>query len=356
MIMKYGQTSRDQEIAASEHAERHALPTLPPDSVLKSYDFHRLVALIENAGRTSALVGDTKRPMDEPIRFRATRSLSFGPGDISQVAWDADRKAHEIRVNFFGLYGPSSPLPAHFTERIIEDDRSPSPMEDLFDLFNHRLISLLHLIWRKHQYHLRFEAGGNDAISGRFLALCGFPIEKRDDIGGISRSMIISQIGLLAMQARSAQAAATALAALLKVPCRIKEFMHRRLWLDEDSLLGLGKRNAMLGEDTVLGSEIDDVQGQFRLCIGRAPYRQLAPLMPGGRHHRLLSDLLAIINRSPLEWDLEFSLTPGTIPAARLGTSRLGWSSWLSAASPSSLDSVVRMTPESGQLREAPPA
>jgi type VI secretion system protein ImpH len=353
MNMELSQATGPERAFPDESAKEHALAPAIPIEGLKSYQFHRLVTLIENAYPKSTRVGEIGHPRDECVRFRATRSLSFGSEDISDIAWNAARNEFEIRINFFGLYGPASPLPAQFTERIIEDDRTPSPMEDLYDIFNNRLISLLHLIWRKHRYHLRFEPGGTDPISRRFIALCGFPVEQRDRIGAIPRSMILSQIRLLSLHTCSAHAVSSSLSSLLKVPCRIREFVSRRIPLDNAARLQIGRRNVKLGEDTVLGSQIDDEQGKFRLCIGEAPYRVLAPFIPGGKQHKLISDLLAIVNRAPLEWDLEFSFTPGTIPAARLGKCQLGWSSWIASTNPRSFDNTICITPAAGGQNEA---
>jgi type VI secretion system protein ImpH len=93
--------------------------------------------------RTSTRWVRATRRKDEPIQFRATRSFSFGASDVSEISYDEARDKFDIRVNFLGLYGPASPLPPNVTERIIESDENPSSLEDLLDLFNHRLTILL---------------------------------------------------------------------------------------------------------------------------------------------------------------------------------------------------------------------
>lgn len=314
-------------------------------SALRNTHFHQLVTLLEKQQDGSIKVGDTIDPGREHIRFRSTRSLSFGPGDISEVSLDAQHDRLEIRVNFFGLYGPASPLPPYYTERIIEEDQSPSSVEDFFDFFNHRLITLLHVIWRKYRYYLRYEAGGIDPLSKRFLAFCGFPIEDRGRIGEISRSALLPHIGLMSLYSSSPNVVAAIISNFFDVPCRIQEFVPRRVGIDEESRLQLGKANNRLDEDAILGDELDDDLGKFRICLGTADYHDLAAFLPHGDRHGKLGELLLMIQREPLEWDIEYDFDAETIPQMQLGEARLGWSSWLPAHSAVDMEHRISIAP-----------
>lgn len=345
------QTSHEvSDMEAEDHVSRTLDVRLKN---LKKFEFHQLITLIQKMFPQSVAVGDIGNPGQELVRFRSTRSLGFGPGDISEISYDPDRVCFDIRVNFFGLYGPASPLPAYCTERIIEDDREPSPVEDLYDIFNHRLISLLHVIWHKQQYHLRFKPGGTDAISSRLLALCGFAVENRDQIGSVSRAAVLPHLGLLSLQACSAEAVSSVLSSFFKTPCRVEEFVHRKVPLREPDQLRLGESRAVLGGDALIGREVDDYQGKFRLCFGIASYAVIMPLLPGGRQHGQIAELLAMICREPLEWDLEFTFRPATVPRAQLGSCRLGRSSWIGAAEPSALENRIIFGPVANMEEEA---
>lgn len=314
-------------------------------TALKSIHFHQLVSLIEMQRKSAIPVGQLADPADEFLRFRSTRSLSFGAGDISGVATGGETDRIDIRINFFGLYGPASPLPPYYTERIIEEDQTPSAVEDLLDLFNHRLISLLHVVWRKYRYYLRYEAGGADPLSKRFLALCGFPIEDRDHIGQISRSALLPHVGLMSLYSSSAEVVAATLSNFFQVPCRIDEFVPRQVAIRPESRFQWGVANNLLGEDVVLGLALEDDLGKFRIRLGKAAYDRLAPFLPDGSRHRQLAELLSMINREPLEWDIAFEFEPETVPMARLGECRLGWSSWMYAHEPERLESTVHLAP-----------
>ncbi|WP_162894647.1 type VI secretion system baseplate subunit TssG [Rhizobium terrae] len=316
-------------------------------SQLAHFRFHQLVALMELRRGDALPVGSLGDPAREYLRFRAARSLSFGPSDVRAVAYDPTADLLDIRVNFFGLYGPASPLPAAFTERIIEADTVPSPVEDFLDLFNHRLISLLHVIWRKYRYYLRYETGGADPLSKRFLALCGFPIEDRDRIGEISRSALLPHLGLISLFSNSSEVVGATLSNFFAIPCRIEEFIPRKVAIGEESRLALGRANNVLAEDAILGFELDDDFGKFRIRAGRASFAVLEPFLPHGDKHRQFCELLVMATREPLEWELQFAFDAETIPMARLGECRLGWTSWFYADNPEPLEDTILLSADS---------
>ncbi|MCJ8518557.1 type VI secretion system protein ImpH [Pseudorhizobium tarimense] len=322
------------------------IPTIAPmaaDNIdgLREFRFHQLVALMELRRRDASPIGRLGDPAAEYLRFRATRSLSFGPADISEVDYDETADRLDVRVNFFGLYGPASPLPPAYTEAIIEADTTQDPVEDFLDLFNHRLISLLHVIWRKNRYYLRYRPGGSDPLSRRFLALCGFPIEDRDQVGVISRSALLPHLGLISLFSNSSDVVGATLSNFFKIPCRIEEFVPRKVSIGTESRLTLGFANNLLGEDAILGYELDDDLGKFRIHVGRAEFDALSPFLPHGARHRQFCELLLMATREPLEWDLKFEFDPETLPMAKLGSCQLGWTSWLHADEPEALENAV---------------
>ncbi len=327
-----------QKTAASQELAAH----------MANSQFFQLVHLIGLLHDDVNKMGAGQDPARESIRFRATRSLSFGAGDISQIHYDAAAERFDIRVNFLGLYGPSSPLPPFNTERIIEQDEAPSALEDFLDLFNHRLITLLFQIWRKSRYHVRYAPKARDPISRRFLALCGFPVESRDEIGGVPRSALLPHVGLLSLYSNSAEAAASILSNCLKVNCKVEEYVMRRVHIEAAEQMALGVRNTTLGEDVVLGEEVDDDLGKFTLRLGPATSQELEPFMPGGARHHEIPALLSMIIRDPLEWDLEFEFISESIQAGRLEGARLGETFWL-ASGDGEMETPVRLYPRASQ-------
>ena len=63
--------------------------------------------------------------------------FSFGATDVDGITID-DEGRYCVRSRFFGLYGTQSPLPAHYTERLLYEDPD-GRLRAFLDIFNHRL-------------------------------------------------------------------------------------------------------------------------------------------------------------------------------------------------------------------------
>ncbi|WP_269584525.1 type VI secretion system baseplate subunit TssG [Roseibium sp. Sym1] len=290
-------------------------------------------------------MGPGHDPENEVLRFRATRSLSFGPSDVSSIEFDAEHNRYDVRVNFFGLYGPASPLPPYVTERIIERDETPSSLEDLLDLFNHRFISLLFGMWQKSRHFVRFEEHGLDPTSQCFLALCGFPVDDRAELGSVPRTAILPHVGLMSHYSNSPEAISSMLSSFFNLPFEIIEFVSRTVDIPPEARMELGIHNTLLGGDMVLGEQVEDDLGKFRLRIGPASYEDLQHFLPNGDKHAVLVDLLAMIVRDPIDWDLEFSYEADTMQPGQLGLARLGNNLWLSDGENAKLENNVHLAP-----------
>lgn len=320
-----------------------------PDAMLvdklSSTQFFQALYLISLLHPEVRKMGPGHDPEEEVLRFRATRSLSFGPSDVSSIEYDADADRYDVRVNFFGLYGPASPLPPYVTERIIERDETPSSLEDLLDLFNHRLITLLYSMWQKSRHFVRFEEHGLDPTSQCFLALCGFPVDDRTVLGNVPRTAILPHVGLMSHYSNSPDAISAMLSSYFGLPFEIIEFISRTVDIPPEARMELGIENTLLGGDMVLGEQVEDDLGKFRLRIGPASYDTLLDFLPGGANHAVLVDLLAMIVRDPIDWDLEFSYQQETIEPGQLGSARLGNNLWLSDGENAKLENNVHLAP-----------
>ncbi|VTR16337.1 Uncharacterized protein conserved in bacteria [Serratia fonticola] len=88
------------------------------------------------------------------------------------------RGQFELEVSFLGLHGSQSPLPGYYLDSLAwEDAQNENRLTDFLNVFNHRLLMLLHQIWRKYRYYICFDEGGNDDVSQRMFALVGLSNE-----------------------------------------------------------------------------------------------------------------------------------------------------------------------------------
>lgn len=299
---------------------------------LSELGFFQLVERLQGRFPDMPRIGMTTSVLSEKVRFKANPTLAFPHSEIEAIEPSSViPDGLDVTINLLGLFGPASPLPTSVTERIVHAEGS-NALGDFLDLFNHRLAGLLALIWTQYRHDLRYESGASDPISRFAGALFGLIPDSDGGTSDARRRLLLPYAGLLSLFCRSASGIAGVLTHALGQPCRIEEFIERRITLPEEALFRLGTSPRALGEDMILGEHMSDIGGQFRVWIGpidEVAYRDLLPGQPGNLK---LSELLDLIVRDPLAWDIGYEIAAGERPSLTLGTAELGWTSWLGAA------------------------
>ena len=311
-------------------AERDNSAELTPADLdaLTQASFFRLADLLEKAYPEATPIGSTKAPAQEALRFKAAASLAFPASEIASIAPSGEVPGGlEVRVNLIGLYGPSSPLPTSYTERIIHAENSTA-LGDFLDLFNHRFTGLLYLVWRHYQHHVRYETGAGDPISQGVAALFGMPPLIGDAEPGARRPMLLPYTGLLAMGSRSASSIARVIAHYFNIACEIEEFVPRWIDVPDNARFSLGAEELALGVDTILGEAMEEVAGHFRVWCGPLSFSRYIELLPNRPQHRELNELIDFVVRDPLSRDVGFRIEVGTTPDWSLGEGELGWTTF----------------------------
>ncbi|HHM04782.1 MAG TPA: type VI secretion system baseplate subunit TssG [Gammaproteobacteria bacterium] len=306
----------------------------------RRYGFFQAVRLLQAlGGGEAAPVGGLGPVAEECLRFRANASLAFPAGDVEAVEhWpDTVPGRYRLTVNFLGLYGPSSPLPAFYTETLIqEDEDNNGGRRDFLDLFNHRLTSLLYRCWEKYRYDVQYTRENDRVFSRVLYALLGVEAPPQREALNLDWNRLLSFLGVLSMGCRSA----AVLEALLchyfpGQKIRIEQCVPRRVKVPEVQRCHLGRRNSTLGSDTYLGGDargVPDLNGKFRIRIESLGYREFTAHLPGAVHHRAVRDLLHFVLSGSLDFDVALTLQAAEIPRLQLrpdNPGRLGWSAWL---------------------------
>lgn len=298
-------------------------------SVLPERGFNNAVSYLQRRFGMEGIGGVDLRPERERLRFRAARSLGFAAREVADIRKSPlGQDLIEVRVNFLGLYGPSSPLPPSYTERITQSDVDDSVLEDFLDFFNHRLISLYRRIWARWRYHLRYRSGGGDPVSARILALYGAPSVKGSRAADPEAALLLPQIGLLALYSRSSDVVASILTHHFKVPVKVREFVTREVEITPEARGRLG-RSVELGKNMIAGAFVRDSLGKFRVRVGPLSLPLFKRFLPSGEDHARLRRLIELTLKEPLEWDVELVLEDNQAVGSRLGRCQLGWTSWL---------------------------
>lgn len=316
-------------MASETRIDHPVLSALDERDELSAFGFFSLAALLERRFSDAPPIGSTDNPEREAVRFRAAPTLGFPAEEIAGVRRvKAAGERVEVTVNFLGLHGPSSPLPAFYTERVMHADGTGA-LGDFFDLFNHRLIGLLLRIWRHYRHHLRFEEGATDAISVLIGALFGFMPGQNTANEREWRARLLPHAGVLALCSRSAKLLAGVISIHLNISARVEEFIWREIDIPQEAQWRLGRPGLELGIDTLAGETMPDLMGKFRVCLGPVDQKMFRLLLPGRESHALLCGLIKVVLREPLAWDLQLELAAGQTPEWTLGEAELGWSTWI---------------------------
>lgn len=327
-----------------------------------AFAFEQAVRLLERDRGGRAPVGGFIDPTEEAIRFTVPPSLASPPGAIRALhpppegaeggaeggasATSADPTAPwTMAVSHFGLVGPAGVLPREYTSlaanRVRARDRA---LADFLDLFQHRAIALLYRAWRKGRIDVQREAGEADLLGARLLDLAGYHPGVAREASGPSEAEVATYAGLLGAQPRSAAALEQWLEGIFQVSVRVEPFAGA--WYpiaeEERSHLDADDHTTLLGEGAVLGDELWDAQARVRIRIGPLTLERYRDFLPGGEAHGRLGPLTRFFSHDQVDFELQLVLEGEALPSPTLHEApdeplRLGWETWLPAASPRAL-------------------
>lgn len=338
------------------------------------FEFFQALRLLQRLAPERRPVGRQGSSGNEIVRFRVPATTAFPASSILQIDPPTEQQpiAH-MWVNFMGLTGPSGVLPRHYTEMLVRrhiDFRGPERyvVQDWFDLFNHRLISLFARAWEKYRFWIAYERGeylretpdtftqclrsliglGTPALHHRLqVSVPNLPAQEPAQATRVQDLSLLRYAGLLAQHPRSAANLQALLADYFLVPVEIDQFQGQWLELEEDDQLQLGSTEptAMLGTGAIVGPRVWNVQGKFRVRIGPLTYSQFCAFFPDHtptsqrKMFFLLSQLVRLFVGPEFDFDIQLTLRREEVPPTRLAADdaigpRLGWNTWLCSSPP----------------------
>jgi len=295
-----------------------------------SFAFSQAVEIVK-----SELQNRGSQDSERILRFKVNPNLSFPPSDIEHIDFfeKDDLALVTMTMNLMGLHGAGSPLPTYFTEYVAQHQDDPDALRDLLDLFNHRLVSILYQIWRKYRYYVQYQAGGTDKLSRRFFGVIGMGYGQLREAKHIDWEKLFAYMGLIAFKSDAAGSLESTLRHYFLHPTvYIEPCIHRTVDIPADQQSRLGMVNSHFASTFVLGEQMPDQTGKFRIQVTNLTWPKFFSFLPVSITFQELAVLVKSILRSRLEFDLELRLLPEEIRPFQLGEesgTRLGWSSWL---------------------------
>lgn len=312
------------------------------------FNFYRAVAILETIYPERLPVADTVESDWEIVRFKQNISFAFLPSSIYQLnPAEHQDDAATMYVNFIGLNGPRSPLPYPITELLIERMwKKDFSMRDFFDMFNHRITSLLFRVKRYHRVALQNKAPEETNLANYFKSLNGIGLPTLQNRMPLEDKKLLGYTGLLTQQPRSAQGLLQMLSHQFDVRFEINQMVGKyRTVIDDDlTIIGLEDpaQNNVLGDSVLLGRKIWDQVGAFQVDIYDVNYKQFCSFLPTGDAYIPLTSLTLFYASEEFDITFNLHLNFDEIPPTRLVSkpkeipkenhSRLGWNAWLTSA------------------------
>lgn len=302
------------------------------------FEFFQAVRLLHRLLAEREPVGTFARPSREVVRFVVNNFLGFPPSQIQRLEWTEDAMPR-MSVNFFGLTGPMGVLPHRYTELIRERNRAKDRgLQDFFDLFNHRLISLFYQAWEKYRFYVGYERDREDRLSRCLMSLVGLGTPSLEDRQPVRDEAFLFYSGLFSLQPRSAVALEQILADYFNVPVEVEQFVGTWRTLDQTDqcrMLGDIPYSDQLGVGAIAGDEVWDRQSRARIRLGPLTASQYQSFLPNGSAWEPLRSLTRFFSGNEIEFELQLVLKQADVPPCKLGRSEadsppiLGWFSWV---------------------------
>ena len=304
------------------------------------FEFHQAIKLLEYLYPKAEPFGETVNLLQEVVTVKSRVYLESMASDIYSLE-NVDLKTNAssyapliLNVNFMGIAGIQGPLPFPYTEMIIQRIRDEdTSLKDFLDIFNHRLISILHRIRKQYLISLNTLSPEKTEIAIGLKALLGIGQQALQNRLHVRDRSLLDYAGLYWSHPHSAEGLKTILTSYFHISLRVEKCVGRwrPISMDQQTKIGRKGQWQKLGRGAVLGTRVWDQQSHFRLHLGPLTHKQLDALIPNGKAFQQLIDLTQLYVGPSMDFSLRYVVKKP--PSIHLNKkSYLGWRTWLGAS------------------------
>lgn len=298
------------------------------------FEFHQAVKLLEHLRPKSIPFGETVTPAEEAVSIKSRvylESLSSDIYSLESVALSSPSTPPTLTVNFMGIAGIQGPLPLPYTEMIIQRVRNgDTSLKDFLDIFNHRLISILHRIRKQYLVSLSSQEVEKTQIGRGLKAFTGIGLASLQHRLHVRDRSLLAYASLYWTHPRSAMGLVRILTSYFKIPVSLNKCTGRWRTLSPDQVTRLGTPGQwkILGQGAALGTRIWDQTTHFSLHLGPLTEDQLDTFLPYGNGFYRLKDIVNFYIPPHMDFSLRYEAKspPSTYLSQK---SYLGWRCWL---------------------------
>lgn len=300
------------------------------------YEFHQAIKLLETAFSEAAALGTQAFPEHEVVAIKSRVQHAYPSSDLYRLVPSARQEAPfpcQLEVNFLGIAGPNGPLPMPYSEHLMMRARQgDTAFRDFLDLFNHRLISLLHRIRKKYWVGLETVTPEETDFAKILFSFLGLLNPTLRDRLPIPDRGLLYYTGLLWQEPKSTKGLEVFLSHYFNVPVRVTPLEGKWLPVEPTHQTQIGRQghHHVLGDSASLGDRAWDIRSQVMIHIGpleRSAFHNFLPTQKGHKSLCALSHFYLGLHRS---FRINLIMEAKNVEASCLGrTTRLGWTSWL---------------------------
>ena len=259
-------------------------------------------------------------------------SLDYASGDIKEVEVDSDGNI-ELTTNFMGLYGISSPLPAYYTEELLDDqwDGDEAP-RDFLDIIHQHLYPMLFSAWQKYRFAHQCVEQNQEKYWNILYSFIGLADSEFRDCNKYAQQLL-PYLGILSQRQKSLLGFTTILKDVLNtqdvkiIPC-----VERTVNIPAAQYAQLGFAQNRLGIDCSIGSTVQDRMGKATIEISSVTGEHLQKCINDEEYIDFIRTLCKFYLTQPLDIEIVLLLNPNEITGVTLGQSNwsaLGVDSWI---------------------------
>jgi len=304
------------------------------------YDYFQAVKLINRYQlEKKAEVKDTTtrrrrrvKPTETKVKIRPDLSLDYVDSDIKSVEVDDDGNI-ELTTNFMGLYGISSPLPAYYTEELLDDqwDGDDAP-RDFLDIIHQHLYPMLYSAWQKYRFAHQTVEQHQEKYWDILYSFIGLSDAEFRDCNKYSQRLL-PYLGLISQRQKSMLGFTTILKDVLNtddvkvIPC-----VERTVNIPDSQYSQIGFGQNVLGVDCTIGTTIQDRMGKSTIEISSVTGEYLQKCLNDEEYIDFIRSLCKFYLSQPLDIEIVLVLDKNQVSGVTLGQtnwSGLGVDSWL---------------------------
>lgn len=315
---------------------RHASVALTLSQRLRrepqAFEWLQALLLLEREQPQAQSLGSGTSPQAEALKLRGPLTPLFPTSQIENLREEPGEPL-TVDTPMFGLGGPDGPLPYAYQEWLQQRARAKdyAPAEFL-NLFQHRLLSLLYKVMRKHRVALGFVTPGASPVQAQLRALTGLLPKSLQERQAIPDCAVLACTALFADGRRSLAGFAAIVREQFAVPVELRAY--EGAWRDipaaSRSVMKPGGRNLRLGRSAVAGIRVWDEHAGIRLILGPLPQAHAARFLPDGEAHPALASLAALYFGPDLDVKLVLLVRgAGPLKLARQAPALLSWNGGL---------------------------